>query len=392
MRKKIISLIKNSDLMADIYYFIRMALILVLRLFCKQDPKLALFVSYGGKNASDSPKVIYDAMKEDSRFKDWTFVWGAINPEKFPNLQTVKMDSVAYFKTCLRAKVWITNSGITRYLDFKPKGNIFINTWHGIPMKKIGIDEVGVKKSKLFARKWFEFSKADVNLVCSQYDKGILKRVFRATDDSLKVWGLPRDDRLFKPLNCDEQEQIRNKLKIPSDKKVILYAPTVRGDQVSSNGKNYFNNQLDLHYWQEELSDYIILYRAHYYVDKIDSFDLYDNVIDVSHYDNLNDLMLISDLLISDYSSIVFDYSILERPIILYTYDLEEYSKYQGLYFDPRKYFNTCMTEKELVHSIRSIDYESQCSRSRKIKQEFYYDDKGNSTEKVLNYIYHNVK
>lgn len=386
MRKKIIAMLKNNNLCANLYYLLRMGLIMILRLFCRQDPHLALFVSYGGKNMSDSPYEVYQAMKQDPRFCDWTLVWGVIHPQNFKGIDTVKMDSINYFKTCLKAKVWVTNSGIMRYLDFKPKKNLFINTWHGIPMKKIGIDEIGVKKSKLFAQKWFEFSKADVNLVCSDYDKKVLGHVFNAQPESLKEWGLPRDDELF---NVDYQSihRIKAQLNIPEDKKIILYAPTVRGNQVTRGGKNYGTDAIDPKKWYQELEDYIILYRAHYYVDTIPEYKQHQNIIDVSQYNDLDALMMISDILISDYSSIVFDYSILERPIYLYTYDLDDYKKYQGLYFNPNEYFNVCMTENDLIEEIKSLNWECQCSKTRQIKQHFYSNQNGDATKKVVDYI-----
>lgn len=387
LRKKIISLIKHNDCLANCYFGVRILLISILRLFCKQNPNLVLFVSYGGKNISDSPKVIYDAMKADERFKDWTLVWGVINPHDYTEFKTVKIDSIEYFKMCLQAKVWITNSGITRYLNFKPAGNIFINTWHGIPMKKIGIDEVNVKKSRLFSRKWFEFSLADVNLACYKYDQKILEHVFDADEVNVKVWGLPRDDQLFNGELEDQQKQIKEKLGIASDKKVILYAPTVRGENVDLIGNTYFDNCLKLDKWQEELADYVILYRAHYYIDQIKDLDCYDNVIDVSQYDDLNQLLLVADILISDYSSIIFDYSILEKPIYLYTYDLEQYQKYQGLYFDPKEHFNVCMTQDELIDCIKNIDYQEQCAKTKQVKQYFFTNQQSGSAQKVLDYI-----
>jgi len=91
--------------------------------FLKTDKNTILFVSFMGKNFNDSPKVIYEYIKGNSEYSGFCCVWAFEHPEKFPELETVKIDSMAYFKLVLKAKYWVTNTNIERGLRFKKKRN-----------------------------------------------------------------------------------------------------------------------------------------------------------------------------------------------------------------------------------------------------------------------------
>ena len=142
-------------------------------------------------------------------------------------------------------------------------------------------------------------------------DKSIVKEV-----------GYPRNDFLYKYTDKDIN-RIKRSLGISKDKKVILYAPTWRDDQHKSGVGYTYEVNINFDKLRKELSkDYVILFRAHYFVSSIFDFSKYEGFIyNVSNVDNVNDLYVISDLLITDYSSVFFDYSILKRPVLFYMYD-----------------------------------------------------------------------
>jgi len=136
-------------------------------------------------------------------------------------------------------------------------------------------------------------------------------------------YGYPRDDTLYQT-SPETIEKLKEKLKLPKNKKIILYAPTWRDDQYEL-GKGYtFDSKMDFTLLKEHLSDnYIILFRAHYFVADNFNFEIYKNFIyDVSKIEDINELYLVSDMLITDYSSVFFDYANLNRPILFYMYDL----------------------------------------------------------------------
>ena len=152
-------------------------------------------------------------------------------------------------------------------------------------------------------------------------------------------------------------ENLKRKFELPLDKKIILYAPTFR------EFNNYqFQTPIEWNKWNKYLSDeYIIILRAHHAVVGSMNIEGMEHFIyDFSSYSNLNDLMIISDILISDYSSIFFDYSILDKPMFCYAYDYEEYSNKRGLYFDIRNEISGGFSsESELINQIIKMDYES---------------------------------
>lgn len=392
MRKRITYYLKNSNLFSELYFLIGSLVVNILKLFVPAKPKLALFVSYGGKQMSDSPYALYTAMKADPRFSNWQLVWAFVEPNHFDVPNKVKMDSLAYFKTCLQARVWITNSGIKRYLHFNGKHTFFINTWHGIPLKMIGRDEKGVQKSKVFARKWYEFQAADMNLYHSDYDFRILKHVFAAPQKSFYKFGLPRNDRLYREKdNLKLRADIRKRLKIQADKKIILYAPTVRGEQVTASKDNVFINPFHFEKWQQAFPDTVILFRAHYFVTERENTN-FDNVIDVTDYPSIDELYLVADMLISDYSSVFFDYSILERPMFCYAYDLVQYEKYQGLYMSPEKALpHFANNEHDLINEITKYASITIDPATQDFKRRYMGTMQGNATDAVLDQIMQHV-
>lgn len=387
-RRFVTKMLKETKFFSRLYVFYAWCLIGVLKLISLgKTTKTIVFVSYGGKQVSDSPKRIFDIMKLDPFFKDYRLVWGVLDTEKYASIgyDVVKMDSVAYFKTCISARVWVTNSGIKRYTNMKGNHTFFVNTWHGIPMKKIGKDEVNVKKSPLFQKKWEEFATADMNLYYTDYDYKILKHVFNAPAVSMKKMGLPRNDSLYEKTNTD---QIKQRLGIPADKKVVLYAPTVRGNQTELNGSNDFRVPIHLDEWTRELPDYVILFRAHYFVNEV--FEDHNKAFyDVTDYPSLNELMQISDLLVTDYSSLIYDYSILQKPIFCYAYDFESYKAYQGVYEDDvdKKVPNFVETETELIDSIQAINYQKEAYKTHEFYEHYIGDTTRNSGKRVVNAI-----
>jgi len=380
--------LKENPIVSSCYSGLMFCIISILEFFNRRTDKKVLLVSYGGKQISDSPKRIYEIMKKDPFFHDYKFIWGVLDTKKFKGLgyNVVKMDSLKYFCTCIVSRVWITNSGIKRYTKVKGNKTMFVNTWHGIPMKKIGKDEIGVKKTKLFGKKWEEFSTADVNLYCTDYDFNILKHVFNAPSKSMYQYGLPRNDELY--TRDSDNGQLRQQLKIPNGKKIILYAPTIRGNMVGASGDHEFDVPLHPEKWAQLLPGYIILFRAHYYVNKIDE-RITQNFIDVTNYPNLNDLMKLSDVLVTDYSSLIFDYSILRKPIYCYAYDFEAYKEYQGLYDDEiqKKVPNFLKSENELINKIKKMNLHVETLKTQKFFDTYVQKNNGNSGEKVVDLI-----
>ena len=173
--------------------------------------------------------------------------------------------------------------------------------------------------------------------------------------------GFPRNDILFRKNNLKSINSIKNNYKIPSDKKVILYAPTWRDDEFYENGIYKFSSQIDFDLLKKELSDtHIVLVKLHYLVKDALDWSKYEGFIykcDQSW--DIQELYLISDILVTDYSSVMFDYSILKRPMIIFAYDYEKYrDNLRGFYFNIFEEFPGPIVENtyDLIDSIKNYD------------------------------------
>ena len=172
-------------------------------------------------------------------------------------------------------------------------------------------------------------------------------------------------------------------LGLPLDKKVILYAPTWRDSD--DHGKTYsIKPPIQMDKWEANLKDeYVLLFRTHHYTTKLLGIEFNDFVRDYSSYPVINDLFVVSDILISDYSSCITDFSILERPIICFAYDYQTYAKRRHLNIDFEKEMpsGVLYTEDEVLNHIRQMDYEAECLKTRDmIKNKFTYIG-GHATE-----------
>lgn len=364
MRQRLIYIIKHNAAIHTIYRVVMSFVFRVMGLFVKTDDNLILFVSFMGMNFNDSPKAIYDYMKVQPKYSGYKSIWAFAAPTMFPGLETVKIDTLAYFKTAMRAKYWITNTDIERDLRFKKRCQRYLNTWHGVALKYIGNDATG--------RNDFNFDTVDHLCVCGNYDEKVYKSAFHAKESSYLKCGLPRNEELWN-ITDGRKTQLRTKLGIPDDKKVILYAPTWRE---STDGGKSFEIKPPIHFdeWKKQLGDeYIVLFRAHHRTTKVLGVQYDDFVREASSYPAVNDLMIAADILITDYSAIAFDYSILCRPIFCYAYDYDTYLEERGTYFKiDEKYPNkSCRTEDELLARIKDIDYKAESQNTKRFRDEF---------------------
>lgn len=372
------NILKRNRILYYLYYYCMSILINLLKLFIVPDKKLILFVSYGGRHYSDSPRVIYEAMLTDNRFKNYKLVWAFIEPERFDVKNKIKIDSLKYFITALKARCWITNVMVERALNFKGKNTFYFHTTHGILVKKDGPD---VKNKKFSPCAKYKY---DISLAQSEYEQKIEMRIFGLPKEKIKIVGYPKDDILSSYSN-EYREKIRRALGISEGKKVILYAPTFRENRD-------FNEsfKLNIELWRKDLGkEYVLLYRAHPVVkaeDKIDN----DFFIDVTSYEVVEELMIASDVLVSDYSGIIFDYCIMHKPIYLWTYDFAEYEKERGFYFDIREELKASETEKGVINMLKTHDWTSEPKEVVDFQKK-YETVHGRGTENSLNLIYENI-
>ena len=358
-------LIRLSSYLRNIYYSLKYYLTFI---FTKPNENYILFDSYSGLNFNDNPKAIFDKLLTSNKKIVWVFKdTDLINffNKNYPEYTAIKYNSLKHYYYLNKCKYWIFNYKTPTYFK-KRKGITFIQTWHGIPLKKLGcdIEDNGQKfyRSQQSYQQMCqsyknEAKKCDYFIAPSKYAKEKFISSFNLDKKKIIETQYPRNDKL---LNYQEKDiiSIRKKLNIDNNKKVILYAPTWR-DNNSTFLKGYQEVQLlDFNKLVQLKDDYIILYRPHYLIsEKVDLTTLKKFIIDVSQYQEINDLYLISDLLITDYSSVYFDYSLLKRPIYFYMPDLSTYKdNLRGFYIDidtdlPNDYYTTTDSLLEAINS-----------------------------------------
>lgn len=387
----LINYVKYSQRIYTLYYYIGSLAVNMLKLFIRPDKRLIVFSSFGGRKYDDSPKCIYEAMLCDSRFDGGRLVWAFMRPEDYdlPRGEKVKTDTLAYFKLLLKARCWVTNSTMERGLNFKGKNVFYYNSWHGTPIKLMGSDIYEGNKS--FRSKQSSSCPYDVFLAQSQYDAEIFARSFHIPRHIMKIVGLPRNDELARRYNKEKLQDLKSRIGIPSDKKVILYAPTFR-EYVKDEGSNcVLSLPVDFSKWEYVLGDeYVLLLRAHYEVVRMMNMDNSNFVHNVSDYYNLNELMQVSDMLISDYSSIFFDYAITGKPMLCFAYDYDEYANKRGMYFDVREWLPSASNEDGVLKLIKHTDANAESEVTRKFQKNFVTEF-GSATQKSLDIIYEGI-
>jgi CDP-glycerol glycerophosphotransferase len=384
-------------------------LYLIVMIFNKVDDRIIFFEAFGGRNYTCSPKAIYEKMLTMKQFKDYQFIWAFINPDSHEvkpdkRLKIIKSKSREYYRYCAKAKYWIVNSIISESI-IKKKKQIYVQCWHGTPLKKLRYDievEGGILNSidEIRKRNDIDVKRYDYFISPSAYCTEKFTSAFNLKElnkeNIIVEEGYPRNDSLFN-IDSDTILKIKKKFGIDIDKKVLLYVPTFRDNQHESGVGYTYDLELDFKTLRKKIgNDYIVLFRAHYFIaNKIDFDECKDFVINVSDYDDINDLYLISDILITDYSSVCFDYANLKRPMIFYMYDYDEYkNKLRDFYISMDELPGPIVkTQKELEEAILDIDnlFEKNQKKYDKLNEKYNYLDDGNASRRVIGKIFYQI-
>lgn len=356
----------------------------VLGCFIPIEKKMVIFSGHTRKY-NDSPRAIYEFMlAHPEKYGQYKCVWALEDPANVNvpgNPIKVKSDTFQYFRYTLMAKYWVTCVNIERSLHYKKNRCRYLNTWHGTPFKHVGND-AGIRKD-------YDFSSVDYFCYASEYEKEIYKRAFNVREEAMIPTGLPRNDALYK-VTPEDVKELKLCLNLPLDKKIILYAPTWRDS--TDNGKTCsIKPPVNAKKWEEALKDeYVVLFRMHAYSNKLLGLEFNDTLRDYSSYPNVNDLFKVADILISDYSASMADYSILERPVLCFAYDYEEYRDERGLYVDYSKDMPSGIlrTEDQVLNYIKSMNYEDECEKTKHMIKERMIHLGGNATEKCLERLF----
>jgi CDP-glycerol glycerophosphotransferase len=370
----------------------------ILYFVSKTNSNLIIFESNLGKNYSGNPKAIYEGMVDKGLDKKYTCIWvfNDTNQQVKGKHITIKRMRLKYLYYYAVAGTWIVDSRQPLFIK-KRKNVILVQTWHGTPLKKLGLDmevlnmggETDLKgyqdRFKLSSSRW------DYLISQNKYSSDIFRSAF-GYDKSILETGYPRNDILVNANDYDNILKLKKKLNIPLDKKVMLYAPTWRDNAFHKKGQYKFSTNIDIQKIHEEFNkDFILLVKAHYLVVDALNTDAYSGfVYKFGNEQDIAELYLVSDMLITDYSSVMFDYSVLRRRMIFYVYDIEEYrDSLRGFYLPFEEYAPGPLvkTMPQLVDAIRLSDEEYQEKYSDKYKKftnKFNYRDDGRASDRVI--------
>lgn len=375
--QKVKNIIKNSNILGITYILIMYLIYFLVDLFTVKK-KIILFSSYSGRQYSDSPKILYELIKEDERFSEYRLVWGFNEPDKFPEeLDKLNINSIKYIFFLMMSEIWISNASIEKLVPYKPKDTYYLNTWHGVPLKKLGPHE---KNSSMAIKLWYKNVKFDLFTSSSEYDEKLFSLIFPKIKKNIRT-GLPRNYEMFSEMLNVEQNRIKfmKDHNIPFNARLVLYMPTFREFESKKT-----NDLLTKKFISSLDSGTYLLVRAHYFEKiQIDS----PNVINVSDID-LTTLMGVSECLISDYSSVIFDYYYLNKPIYLYCYDLEEYISYRGMYINLFTEYDAYNLNKDDLELVLNKDYKK--FDSRHVLEKFSITNPI-EISKILDILYRNV-
>lgn len=381
LRAKVDYILKHNVFVNKIFKVCGSSFFKLLGVFIPVEDKAILFSGHTRKY-NDSPRAIYEYMINHPDYTDYHFIWALDDPSvSIPGpADKVVPDTWKYFTTALRCKYWITCVNIERSLHFKKKNQIYLNTGHGITIKTCGNEAVG--------RNDYDFSYINYFCVSGDYERDIYQRSFNLNPESIIYTGLPRNDELYHISN-EEVITLRQKLNIPDDKKVILYAPTWR-DSVDG-GKSYvIKPPMSIDKWKEKLGDdYVLLLRAHPYTSELLGVEFDDFVRDYSDYPCINDLLKVADICVSDYSAIIFDFAVMEKPIVCFGYDYDQYKAMRGFTLDLHSECpgGVLSTEDQVLERLMSIDYKLECEKSKAFKDK-YIEYGGDATEKCIKTVF----
>lgn len=374
---------------------------------CDIDDHLIVFESFVGRIYAGSPRALYESMLDDPRFAACRFVWAFRDPDHvsgFASLQNsrtavVAFGSASYYRAFARASVWISNSVLAP--ELVPRKQLYVQTWHGTGIKRIGFDVVSTtkmamnEKAEIDERYRIEASKIDLFVSPAPFGTKVFASAFGlpavGPDSPFVEIGNPRNDALAVATQA-QVATARARLEVPDGVKAILYAPTLRDDQYEPGTGYVFNPPLDLAALAATLMpDHVILYRAHYLVSPPADLRRYGEFVrDVSAVDEVNDILLASDVLVTDYSSLCFDFLLLDRPMLFYVYDLDSYGNdTRGFYFPVQDLPGPLVrTQDELVAALLDQDLPVRdAQRRHEHRQRMCPYDDGHVSARVLDLI-----
>lgn len=348
------------------------------------DESLAVYAAYWYRGYACNPAAIYETAKQLA--PGVRGVWVA-KGEVPPGVPVVRPGTRAYFRTLARAKYLINNATFPAYVVKRP-GAVHVQTHHGTPLKTMGLDQPRFPASlgKFdAARMRRNIAKWDFSVTANRHTTLLWDRQFPIKGETLET-GYPRNDVLARA-TAEDTAAARAEFGIGPDERVVLYAPTHR------EWHQVFTPVLDVDALAEALGPNTrVLLRGHYFYDSLGFPPRHPRVIDVSRHPSVERLMLASDAMITDFSSVMFDYAVLDRPLVIFAPDWEVYKAVRGVTFDlAAEHPGTFATGfDELVEAFRGgqVTGEEAAAFRARFRERFCSLEDGHAAERVVRRVF----
>lgn len=346
-----------------------------------------VFFSHKGKQYSCNPMYIceYLLANEPGTFD---LVWAFVHPEEHEDLKekgikVVKYQSLEHIREMMQAKVIITNVDAFVYLP-KRKGQIVLDTWHGGgAYKTCGFcnpQNLNRIRKKIHFKRLY--SRITLYLSSSRMFSKQTIRESRGFTGEIMEYGMPRNDILVNQNRPDIEEKVRNYFHLDKETKIALYAPTFRSEKENDNYPKPDFKELEQALSKRFGGRWCTLYRQHHFYDeKTDGLSATD-------YQDMQELLYTADVLITDYSSSIWDFSLMFKPVFLYCPDLAHYKSERNFYMPIEQWpFVLCENQQEMVEKILSFDEDAYKERVREHHRILGNCESGMATEKICNRI-----
>lgn len=366
--------------------------------FIKMDDKMVLYLSFDGRSYSDNPKAIYETMLTDAKFDKYQLIWALKEPVIISGCKVIKRQSLAYFYYLSKAKYWVFNNKMPDYY-IKRADQVYLQTWHGTPLKRLAHDmpDLGItyyRSKQTYQEMVSAYDKDsqlwDYLISPNQFSTAVFCSAFKVNREKIIETGYPRND-ILTTVSTGKIQDVKEKFNIPSNKQVILYAPTWRDNAFNLQGYTFELN-LDFTKWHKILGDdYVIIFKPHYLIAQhfVVPNGLSEFVLTMPATADINELYIISDQLITDYSSVFFDYAILNRPIYFYMFDFETYrDDLRGFYLQVPKALpnDICYTQDQLLTAISSGQFNFK--RLAAFNEKFNHLQDGKASRRVIDEVF----
>ena len=377
----------NKGIKSGFEKWYRGAYVSCVRRFRGIEADRVVFSCFRGRSYGDNPRCVSERLHERCPGAKivWLFTWEAMArlegrlPEYVTPLIFGSRQALAALAT---ARVWVDNFTKDKYLSWARGRQFYVQTWHGDrAIKRICYDlNVPGDEGRLEEH-------CSRVMTGSTFGEGMFRTAFRYRGDYLKA-GSPRNDILVRndPI---ERKRVREGLGVSPEAGLLLYAPTYRerGDTVSKDLQMDMERTLDA-LERSTGKRWICLFRAHYLSAGIDLGAVQGRLVDVTDYQDMAELLLAADMVLTDYSSCAMDFILTNRPALFYIPDWEKYRQNPGVYFDMRRTpFMTASNQAELEALIGSLTPEATGENCAAIRDYFGYYETGRATDAVCDYI-----